>query len=458
MTEKQTLAWDCLEDAAVGELLFGGAKCGGKTYLECVYAFGRCLEIIDRFKLGPRKHPIPVGFMGRKVGTHFRQNVLETWKAVIPEEAYTIKRDGKEIVILGAVKIICGGFDKGEAKQKTEGQTTTQRLQGQWLVFACVDQAEELTRDDIGLVRGCLNRPIPALGNEVIPGKLLLTANPRQCWLKDEFIVAPDVPRQRYVQALPADNPHNKPETIETIRNAFKHRAQLLEAYLRGSWDAIGDPDQIIYDAWITAASAQTLYAPSEKRVLACDPARFGDCETVIYGFVNTLKQLQEIFGKKDTQYTANRLHILAKEFGASVIAVDVGGPGAGVVDTLRAMGDKVIEVNSAEKATDPVKYGNRRAEMWDTVGTMFAEGDIEVEADGLEPVLRGQLLGVHYEYKRGRMYVEEKEGIKLRLGRSPDRADAYVLGLSHLRYATAVSEEEKPRRRRRRRRSAMAM
>ena len=65
LTHKQTLAWDALARSDVKEVLYGGAKGGGKSVFGCLWCFEKALDVIKLCDIGPRKHPIPVGFMGR---------------------------------------------------------------------------------------------------------------------------------------------------------------------------------------------------------------------------------------------------------------------------------------------------------------------------------------------------------------------------------------------------------
>jgi hypothetical protein len=153
----------------------------------------------------------------------------------------------------------------------------------------------------------------------------------------------------------------------------------------------------------------------------------------------------QLIYGQRDTVFTANMLHKLAvqdyrtdkgEQIGpAQAVVVDGIGVGGGVVDNLSAMcADRydVIEVGSGEAARDPERYVNKRAEMWDTVARMFCEGEVELHHEDQE--LRGQLCVPTYQFKtKNRLLVEPKSEIKKRLGRSPDRADCYVMGLATL-------------------------
>jgi hypothetical protein len=106
---------------------------------------------------------------------------------------------------------------------------------------------------------------------------------------------------------------------------------------------------------------------------------------------------------------------------------------GAGVVDRLIEMGDDVLGIDNAGKSSDPEKYYNLRSEIWCGAGDMFADSDVQLK--NLEPSLRGQLSTPTYDFRNGKILIEPKASIKKRLGRSPDRADAYVNGLHALQF-----------------------
>ena len=188
LTEKQTIAWDALDTDGIKEVLYGGAKGGGKSVFGCMWCFNKALEIIEECQIARRKHPIPVGFMGRKRGVDFTNTTLETWKWFIPQKAYEIKGKPAEIIIADRV----------------------------------------------------------------------------------------------FIQALPTDNHYLGNEYIDVLRDSFKNRPELLKAYLEGSWDALGGFNQVIKDSWIQNAGRITLYPPRLKKLITCDPARYGDDEMVI--------------------------------------------------------------------------------------------------------------------------------------------------------------------------------
>jgi len=424
LTEKQTIAWDALDTDGIKEVLHGGAKGGGKSVFGCMWCFNKALEIIEDCQIARRKHPIPVGFMGRKRGVDFTNTTLETWKRFIPQEAYEIKGKPAEIIIADRVKILTGGLDNTEVVNKFNSAE---------FAFFFIDQAEEVDASQIGELRATFRLII---NDKKIKGKGLFTANPAPSFLKDEFILNP-TPDRVFIQALPTDNHYLGDEYIDVLRDSFKNRPELLKAYLEGSWDALGGFNQVIKDSWIQNAGRITLYPPRKKKLITCDPARYGDDETVIYYLENTKIVEEIIYGQKSLMHTANVLHTLSHKYQDCLIAVDVCGLGAGVVDRLIEMGDDVLGIDNASKSEEPDKYYNLRSQVWCSAGDKFAQSDVELK--NIDPRLRGQLCTPTYEFRNGKILIEPKADIKKRLGNSPDRADAYVNGL----YALDLIEGE---------------
>ncbi len=415
LTAKQTLAWDALRRPDIKEILYGGAKGGGKSVFGCMWCFAKALEIIRECKIAPRKHPIPVGFMGRKRGVDFTNTTLETWKRFIPVNMYEIKSKPAEIIIARRVKILTGGLDNSEIINKFNSAE---------YAFFFLDQAEEIDAEQVGELRATFRLII---NDKKIPGKGLFTANPAPSFLKDEFILNP-TPDRLFIQALPTDNHYLGPEYIEVLKDSFRNRPELLKAYVEGSWESLGGFDQVIKDSWVRNAAGITLYPPRIKKLITCDPARYGDDETVIYLLKNTEIAESEIYGKKSLMHTANILHTISHKNGDCLIVVDVCGIGAGVVDRLIEMGDNVLGIDNASKSEEPEKYYNLRSQIWCKAGDMFADGDIQLK--NADHRLQGQLCTPRYEFRNGKILIEAKADIKKRLGNSPDRADAYVNGL----------------------------
>lgn len=125
------------------------------------------------------------------------------------------------------------------------------------------------------------------------------------------------------------------------------------------------------------------------------------------------------------------------RESGATNVKIDSIGIGWGLIGELRNLGTagrhnaRVHGVNVAEKATDPVKYANLRAQVWWEVGRLLSEQrawDLSTMDNPDRTV--AELLEPRWVLDTsGRIKVEAKDDIRERLdGRSPDHADALLL------------------------------
>ena len=424
-SRKQSDAWWLLGEDVVEELLYGGAKGGGKSWFGVHWMFLECYEIARKYVPKPRRHPIPVAFMGRKVAKHFKETTLDTWKRFIPSDRYSIKGDPAEITIAGRVLIRTGGL---EAKEDLEKFNSAEFAR----IF--IDQAEETSKDDISVLRASLRLSI---GGKAIPPKVLWTANPGQCWLKEEFIDE-SVPSKPFVKALPTDNTR-MPDLegyIRRLEGAFKHRPELLAAYLNGIWDAFEGGDQLILGSWVDDAYTNETYIERDKTLISCDPARFGDDETVVLLMNGTDIKSHKLWGKCRTTEISRYITDLSRQNGHCPAVIDEIGIGAGVVDELVDNGVKTIPFTSSEKAEEDEKFYNLRAEAWFKASKWFSEHKIRLTF--LNRELKRQLVIPTYSFRNGRILVEEKREIKKRLGKSPDWADAYIMGLWAVDQATS--------------------
>ncbi|MFI2426514.1 hypothetical protein ACH5A7_20860 [Streptomyces sp. NPDC018955] len=124
------------------------------------------------------------------------------------------------------------------------------------------------------------------------------------------------------------------------------------------------------------------------------------------------------------------------KESGATAVKVDSIGIGFGVIGELRNLASqgkhsaRIVGVNVGEKSAQPDKFKNLRAEIWWEIGRGLSERqgwDLSL-MDNADTTV-AQLLEPLWEVDaQGRIFVEPKDEIRKRLGRSPDNADALLL------------------------------
>lgn len=163
-------------------------------------------------------------------------------------------------------------------------------------------------------------------------------------------------------------------------------------------------------------------YDWAQKR-LGVDVARFGDDRTVIFPRQGLASFRPVVLRHMRTTDIAARVMMGSKRWGAELILVDdTGHWGHGVIDNLVTAGVNCIGINYAGKAINP-RYKNKRAEFW-------IKGAEAIRAGAALPNLPemvGELTTPTYTFSGGVFQLEDKDQIKMRLGRSPDLADAYM-------------------------------
>jgi hypothetical protein len=433
---KQTKACDfLLETPGIEEILYGGAKGGGKTVFLCYAAIFYAEKVIGlcKLKLGQYKYPPVIGFLGRKRGTDFSKTTLETWKKYIPANYCTINEQKKEITLFGLVRYHIGGLDDEENIRKFNSAEYG---------FIGIDQAEELDRDDAGMLRGTQGRT--KINNITIPDKLLFTANPAECFLEQDFgltegSVIPD--NRKFIQALPSDNEFiDAPKYTAKLIEAWKHHPELIDAYVKGIWGGLkGGTFLFTRDSCDICQRVVPEEIQYPRTLVVCDPAWLGEKVDEIAIYVIRESQIIDkkfMFNEKTTT-TAAECVKLAVQYGASLIAVDCIGVGAGVVDNCELLlGPKsrvrVMKINSAGKEDIDDDFLNVRAAMTWYAADLIARHVFQLP---LDPVLIDQLCAIKYEIKNGKIKIEDKKDIKSRLGSSPNRSDALIMGLWAKKY-----------------------
>ena len=129
-------------------------------------------------------------------------------------------------------------------------------------------------------------------------------------------------------------------------------------------------------------------------------------------------------FRGKDTMALASEAATAIERLKPEAVFVDGGGVGGGVVDRLKMLGYRVIEVQSGEKANDEEQYINKRVEMWGHLREWLVHGCIDNDE-----ALTDDLTSPEYAVDlKGRLKLESKDSLKKRGLPSPDDADALAL------------------------------
>ena len=203
-------------------------------------------------------------------------------------------------------------------------------------------------------------------------------------------------------------------------RDTDEYRFRVL-----GKWPKAGS-NVLISTMLVEEARARWVEPSGRPDAAGCDVARYGDDETVIVPIhEGGHPALPESRQGQNTMETAGQL----KHLNARRTHVDDTGVGGGVTDRLQELEFPVEGENFGENARDEERFANRRTELWCGARDALRSGLVSVPPD---PVLAADLSAVRYSFdSKGRFKLESKNEVKKRLKHSPDRGDAYVLGVA---------------------------
>lgn len=202
--------------------------------------------------------------------------------------------------------------------------------------------------------------------------------------------------------------------------------SDFVRVRVRGVFPRAGDL-QFISSEDVQAAVDRV--APGQHRygkVLGVDVARHGTDQSVFaYRQGRKLVKLKKL-RVPDTMQLAALVAEAINDWQPDAVFVDATGLGWGVVDRLHQMGFTfVIGVQTGERAFNPDRFFNRKAELWHAMREWIQDG-----ADLLDDKeLYTDLTGIEYGFDgKNRWVLETKEDMKERGLDSPDTADALAL------------------------------
>lgn len=247
-------------------------------------------------------------------------------------------------------------------------------------------------------------------------------------------------PRSRtFIPAALSDNPFLVDTGYQATLDAMPE--PLRSAIRDGNFMAAREDDdwQVIPTSWVLASNERwrTQRKPDDgMTAIGLDVARGGRDNTVFsprYG--RWFGELQVVPGRQTPDGTSVAVLAAGMLREGAIVGVDAIGVGADAETALKNAHLPFVAINGASKATGATRDGNfgfltRRSEMWwrlrEALDPEYGY-DLALPPD---PALLADLTAPTYTVRPGqppKIYVESKEDLKKRLGRSPDRGDAVV-------------------------------
>jgi phage terminase large subunit len=326
-------------------------------------------------------------------------------------------------------------FAVARTSKPEPGKPTAEGLQGfhaDHLLFV-VDEASGVADQIVGAAMGALTNK---------DARILLASNPTRR-TGHFFKIINNALEERdhapwYIKFVSSeDASHVSPEFIQNIittygkiSDNYRFRVQGLPPLAEAA--ALITPEQM-FEAHQREASEEG------KVVLSCDPARYGDDDSVWYlrrGLV--FKERHSFHGLNTVQATKIGTDLF-NENGVDIYCIDEIGLGAGIYDhtkkNLRGQGSKVKGINVGSAAKDDIQYYNKRAELFMETRQIIDVVSIPFQTELLDQELTTIKYG--WDSKDKRIKIQSKDEIKKELKRSPNDADAFILNNA----ATLISQ-----------------
>ena len=440
---------ECAEywlDDSVEQILYGGAKGGGKSFLGASLIFADAL-------IYPETHY----FIARKELIDLRKFTIPTIHEVFKK--FDIKMDD----------VVSEGEFKGNKMAVYNGTDHFFQLYNGSKVFliACKEEPSDPLFERFGsmqMTRGWEEEAgeIPENAHNNLwlsigrwknqeyglKKKLLITANPKKGWMKREFVDLHKEGRlhanRRYIQAFAADNAYLPADYLETLSSQKDTVAR--QRLWEGRWDYDEDKDALISFDALTDTFSNTIIKDGQ-RYLVVDVARKG-VDTTVFSFWDGLEIYKvEQFEKQATNVTEQKI----KDFAAaeripySQIIVDEDGVGGGVVDHL--LGVKGFTANSSpiptanqirEKATrvnhslvPKLNFHNLKAQCGWKLAELINEHKIAIKIPDYREKIIEELTAILRDREpdgEGKKRLKKKVNVKEELGRSPDVGDTILM------------------------------
>lgn len=213
----------------------------------------------------------------------------------------------------------------------------------------------------------------------------------------------------------------------QRIADKYGEDDDVTRVEVKGMFPRVGS-NQFISREMVDDAVVRELVKEDDDvpLIMGVDIARFGDDESVIrFRKGRDARSRKPVrFKGLDTMTLATHVAQLIDRELPDKVFIDGGGVGGGVIDRLKQLGYRVIEVQSGGSATSPDKHQNKRVEMWDEMRLWMRTGCIDDD----EKLVQG-LTSPEYDITpKGQIKLESKVDMKKRGVPSPDDGDALAL------------------------------
>ena len=416
-------------DKETSEIVYGGSKGSGKSFLGVSLIFG------DAFL-----HPNTQYFIARNSLTNLRKFTIPSIHEVFAiwgikadmwkfngQDSFFLLNNGSKVFLLDC---------------------SYQPSDPQYYRFGSIQMTRGFIEETGEVDHGAKNNLAASIGrwknNEYnLTPKLLMTCNPSKNFLYRDYYIPNKAGTleswRKFVQAFPEDNKMLDDGYLENLKRSLTQNEQ--QRLLYGNWEFDDDPSALIdYNKIIDTFS--NTHIPEGRKCITGDMARLGGDKIVIVewsGFRGHVRFYQ----KQDLATTASMLEAARSRLGCgkSDILIDEDGLGGGVVDFYGCKGF-VNNARPLPSPTNPQKdqKGNIKPENFDHQKSQcYYKLAERINANGMhitydDDRVREWLIQELEQVKQKRLDSDMKKGVMAKdqvkelIGRSPDFADALMM------------------------------
>lgn len=401
----------------VSDIVYGGSKGSGKSYLGASLIFG------DAF-LYPGTH----FFIARKELNDLRKYTIPTvYEAIrafgVDPEKY-VKFNGQDNFFS------CYNTSKVyllEAKH-IPSDPLYMRFGSMSMTRGWMEEAGEMEEAAKNNLMASIGRWKNDKYN--LPGKLLQTCNPAKNYLYSDYYKKNKEGNletwKRFVQAFPEDNKSLPAGYLENLHRTLDKNQR--ERLLYGNWEYDDDPAALMdYDKILNCFSLRET--EKGERYISADIARLGrDCTVIGIWEGYTCFKIIKIDKNKVTE-AAEAIRHYARKYnvpGENII-VDEDGVGGGVVDILHCKGF----VNNSRALNDE-NYNNLKSQCYFKLAENVNSGNIYIQTQdtSIRQAITEELEQIKQKDmdKDSKKSIVPKEKVKELIGRSPDLSDMLAM------------------------------
>jgi phage terminase large subunit len=423
--EKQKTCVSHWLDDDIDEIIYGGSKGSGKSFLGCSLILGDALIYPETFYFIARKELNDL----RKYTKPSIHEVLSLWGITTAYYKYNGQDNYYQFYNGSRVYLIHAKYEPSDPQY--------QRFGSMQMTRGWIEEAGEFELD-------CKNNLKIAIGRwnnkqHGLKGKLLQTCNPSKNYLYTDYKKNKNNELEsykRFIQALPTDNKMLSEDYLRNLDRTLTGAEK--ERLLKGNWEYDDDPTALCEYESILDTFTNSHAKQSNKRYITADIAAYGSdyFRVGVWQDWNLIKVVS--FSKSGGQLVVDTLKKLQVEFNIkqSSIVFDSDGVGGLIGGNTGFLPRAKAFLNNSKpivRTNENKEYQNLKTQCYYHLAEKINENKLYISAN-ISVREREQVIEEMEQIKSNndidikKLKILDKKTVKGNIGRSPDFTDMMAM------------------------------